>query len=125
MGAFNMPPGVSPSDIPGVDDGPPELNDFLAWQEERDQLICDSMEVEVQWTKEKEKRQEELGDKMQELIINLASEAHTADMLREENDRLRKRLEKYGQHYPSCSKVASRLGNRLASPNCTCGLEEA
>lgn len=103
MSGFNMPPGVSPRDIPGNDE--PSLSE----EEARSDEILTALE----------ERQAEDLEEIRKLIGRLSAER---DGFKSTNEDLRLRiqhLEKYATHHPSCAKARS-----WTDEHCDCGLEE-
>ena len=105
MSGFNMPPGVSPSDIPGNDEP-------LLFPEEE---AVDNKLDEIQTTSEN------YFEDIRRIVGDLANRATRQAMTIEDLQQQVRHLMQYAQHTPSCGKVAARLSNREGE--CTCGLE--
>lgn len=105
MTGFNMPPGVSPRDIPGFDEP------SLSKEEERSSILLESVR--------------DLADSAHEevlkIISNLSGE-NTQLMLSVDNWKQQaEHYKNYAQHHPSCTKVFARL--KGSEGQCSCGLE--
>lgn len=124
MTGFNMPPGVSPRDIPGNDAPAPSLEseevcemleqlqeDISAGPESNDQ------EDQNRFWKSVGDRQDRIVQIVEDLATELGREKMTVEDLRQQVTH----LQRYAQHTPACAKVIGRLSNR--DIECSCGLE--
>lgn len=103
MSGFNMPPGVSPSDIPGNEEQ-------LSPEEES----VDNKLDEIQTTSEN------YFEDIRKIVGELADRATRQAMTIEDLQQQIRHLMKYAQHKETCDKILHAKSN--IDQLCTCGL---